>query len=145
MKIFNTIIPILMHFFMFSSLKAYSSAFKTGIFNKVKASVSQLEGTFLNDGLVAIICWIYCHKLLMLSNQMSRFLPENFNSVCLYQKMTHKLTLLHSERPKLYGVLAILSAIGLTHIFSHSLWIIFSYTVQHTRPDSTSYKFTCLI
>ena len=28
-----------------------------------------------------------------------------------------KLTLLHSERPKLYGVLAVLSAIGLNIIF----------------------------
>ena len=29
------------------------------------------------------------------------------------------LTLLHSERPKLYAILAFLSAIGLTKSFSH--------------------------
>ena len=38
--------------------------------------------------------------------------------------MDTALTLLHSERPKLYGVLAVLSAIGLKHGFMPS-------TVKH--------------
>ena len=34
---------------------------------------------------------------------------------------SHNLTLLHSERPKLYGVLAFLSAVGLNRVTSFSI------------------------
>ena len=45
-----------------------------------------------------------------------------------------RLTLLHSERPKLHGVLTILSAIGLSIIYffvSHKH--LFFFQQQHTR------------
>ena len=38
---------------------------------------------------------------------------DNYGTLILLVKSVLKLTLLHSEQPKLYGVLAVLSAIGL--------------------------------
>ena len=51
---------------------------------------------------------LYHAKLHMLQKQtvLSRF-------VCIFSKTSFLLTLLHSEQPKLYGVLAVLSARGL--------------------------------
>ena len=37
--------------------------------------------------------------------------------------VVHLLTLLHSEKPKIYGVLAVLSAVGLNHLIAQSLLV----------------------
>ena len=44
---------------------------------------------------------------------VSYILKENEKCIVKFPKLQWYLTLLHSERPKLHGVLAILSAIGL--------------------------------
>ena len=50
------------------------------------------------------------------SKPLKTILVLHFQQFCLKQNTSHNLslTLLHSERPKLYAILAFLSAIGLT-------------------------------
>ena len=56
-----------------------------------------------------------------------------YNSQCnLYLTFTY-LTLLHSERPKLYGILAVLSAIGCpVCLFSMAIFPIEDNSIQQT-------------
>ena len=49
------------------------------------------------------------------------------------------LTLLHSERPKLYGVLAVLSAVWLKTI-KYLLFIFLSLIYMHDSPELTNFE-----
>ena len=56
-----------------------------------------------------------CKKKKICRNfNLNSYVPEKYSFACL--------TLLHPERPKLYGVLAFLSAIGLRKLSSHLLY-----------------------
>ena len=68
-------------------------------------------------------------------------------SIPVHSIPIHVLTLSHSERPKLYGVLAILSAIGLSYAFQNLGFKVISF-VKFSNfcflPEYISYK-TCLV
>ena len=72
-----------------------------------------------------------------------KFYCTNFNLLYLHliKKKYSTLTLLHSEQPKLHGVLAVLSALGLNDIqtyFTITQYFILQVHILH------SYKLQCV-
>lgn len=73
LTLFNTVIPIPMHFF--SHFKGYYVASIASACSNVKPYTSQSEATFHNDVCFATVyCRIYCRKFLTLSNQTSHYI-----------------------------------------------------------------------
>ena len=76
MTIFNTVIPILMHFFHIFTFQMASA------FSSVKPDVSQSEVSFYNDVRFATVYrWIYYCKFLMVSNQASHYFKSALERV----------------------------------------------------------------
>ena len=75
MAIFNTDIPILIHFFTFSPFKLHRSAQQGSAASNLKPDVSQWKATLCKDvRLTTVYRRIPCRKFVTLSNHMSRYI-----------------------------------------------------------------------